>query len=68
MPNYNQNAKPDSIRDQDTDLGRNANNAQDRFDALQWCLVNNWNGLDIGQLERNDTAAFHGWLMWPYTP
>jgi hypothetical protein len=66
MPNYDQNATPDSIKDRDTDLGRNAKNAKDRFATLQWCLANNWNGLDIGRLERSDTATFHGWLMWPY--
>ena len=66
MPNYDTKTKPDSIKDKDTDLGHDAQNAQERLDALQWCLANNWNGLDIGRLERSDTAKFHGWLMWLY--
>jgi hypothetical protein len=68
MPNYDPNATPESVRDQDSALHRDAQNTQDRFDALQWCLANSWNGRDIGRLERSDTATFHGWLMWPYTP
>jgi len=66
MPNYDANATPDSIQDKDTSLARAAKNAQERFATLQWCLANNWNALDIGRLERSDTAAFNGWLMWPY--
>jgi hypothetical protein len=68
MANYDPKAKPDPIKDKDTDLGHDAKNAQERFDALQWCLANNWNDMDIGKLERSDTATFHGWLMWPYVP
>jgi hypothetical protein len=68
MPNYDPKATPDSIKDTDTPLGHDALNAQDRISAMQWCLTNNWNGLDIGRLERSDTATFHGWSMWPYVP
>jgi hypothetical protein len=66
MPNYNPKDIPDSIKDKDTPLGADAQNAQDRFKALEWCLANNWDGADIGRLERSDTATFHGWQMWPY--
>lgn len=66
MPNYNPDAVPYTIQDKDTALGHDSQNAKDRFSALQWCLANNWDGLDIGKLERSDTTTFHGWQMWPY--
>ena len=66
MANYDPNAQPDAIKDRDTALGHDAQNTQERFDALQWCLANNWDGLDIGCLQRSDTSKFHGWLMWTY--
>ena len=67
MPNYNENFVPYRINDK-TSLGHNAATRVERFAALQWCLSNDWDGLDIGCLERSDTVSFHGWLMWPWTP
>ena len=66
MANYNPNDVPDSIQDKATSLGSDAQNAQDRFKTLQWCLANNWDGANIGKVERVDTATFHGWKMWSY--
>jgi hypothetical protein len=65
MPNYNENFVP--LRSPDkVSLGKIASNPQERLAALQSTLANDWAGLDIGRLERSDTANFHGWLMWPY--
>lgn len=64
MANYDPSAPSDSIKDKDTALAHDATTTQDRFDTLEWCLANNWMGLDIGRLERRDTASFHGWQMW----
>jgi hypothetical protein len=64
MADYDSNKPSDSIKDRDTDVGHDAKDAADRFAALQYCLANNWDDLDIGRLERKDTNAFHGWLMW----
>ena len=68
MNKYDTKPIADSIKDKDTALGHVARSAQERYDTLQWCLANNWNGLDIGRLERSDTTTFHGWLMWVFVP
>jgi hypothetical protein len=65
MANYNVNFVPNRVSDTSS-LGHAAGSSQERFAALQWCLANDWAALDIGKLERSDTVAFHGWLMWPY--
>ena len=64
MSNVNsQSPNPDEI-DDIASIGRDALNALDRRLALDTCLTGSWVNADIGQLERVDTAAWHGWRMW----
>jgi hypothetical protein len=65
MANYNEALNPNRVPDA-ASLGGPAQNDKQRIAALQWCLANDWAGLDIGKLERSDTPGFHGWLMCPY--
>jgi hypothetical protein len=55
---------PNSSVEDNVSLGRDAQNAQERRDALLWCITNPWNQEDIGSVKRLDTANWHGWQMW----
>lgn len=66
MPNYDPDGPVHEVPDDATPLGRDATNAAERREALDWCLRNVWANKRIGALERWDDDAWHGWLMWSW--
>lgn len=49
-------------------INRTAQNSVDRRMALDALLTGVWNGVDVGRLERVDTANTHAWKMWLWQP
>ncbi len=52
-----------SMNDKDV-IGKDAETADERRDALCQCLDGVWINEDIARLERRDQDDWHGWLMW----
>jgi hypothetical protein len=55
---------PDSSVEDTVSLGRNAETAEERREALLWCIANPWSQEDIASVARLDTANWHGCQMW----
>jgi hypothetical protein len=55
----------DSVEDR-ASIGHDAQNADERNQALVWALTTVWDRENIARVERldTDTGPWHGWLMW----
>ncbi len=56
--------EPDSSVEDQVSIGHDAQNADERREALLWCITNPWSQEDLGLVKRLDTPNWHGWQMW----